>query len=299
MNGNLHEISEKIKENAALTEVALRSYCKSGDTDLQTLFDAQAYSLLGGGKRIRPFIVNEVCVALGGDREVSMPFACALEMIHTYSLIHDDLPCMDDDDMRRGKPTNHKVYGYSTALLAGDALLTKAFLVAAKNPAVTPEIAAEAVSILADAAGESGMIGGQIIDLSGEGRKLEFGQLLRLHSLKTGALIRCAAQLGALAAGYSADSDMSRRVARYAENIGLAFQVIDDILDATATAEQTGKSVGSDAERNKTTFLSYFDVSGAHSYAEELTRDAISCISDLENADTLEELAYYLLGRKF
>ena len=299
MNFDLTSITEKIKVNAYLTEKALESYGQGADADLQEIFDAQAYSLLGGGKRIRPFIVNEVCIALGGQREASMPFAVALEMIHTYSLIHDDLPCMDDDDMRRGKPTNHKVFGYSTALLAGDALLTKAFSVVAGNGELDHRARAEAVKLLADAAGECGMIGGQIIDLAGEKKRLEFGQLLRLHSLKTGALIRCAAGLGAIAAGYYPESEEFKAATEYADGIGLAFQVIDDVLDATSTADEIGKSVGGDADHNKTTFMTYFDVEGARAYAEEVTNKAISAISEWENSGTLIDLAAYLLERKY
>lgn len=295
----MSNISEKIKINSELCEKALASYCKDGDKELQTLFDAESYSLLGGGKRIRPFIVNQVCVSLGGSLEASMPFAAALEMIHTYSLIHDDLPCMDDDDMRRGKPTNHKVFGYSTALLAGDALLTKAFLVAASNPHVDRATASAAVCALGEAAGECGMIGGQIIDLMGETKKLEFEQLLRLHSLKTGALIRCAAELGALAAGYERGDEKTKEAVKYADGIGLAFQVIDDILDATSTAEEIGKSVGGDAERNKTTFLTYFDINGAEDYARKLTADSVKAIESWESSEILCDLAEYLLNRKY
>ena len=292
------DIREKIKESAILTERVLLSYCNEGDEELCELFESEKYSLLAGGKRIRPFIVNEVCRALGGDVNVAVAYGAALEMIHTYSLIHDDLPCMDDDDMRRGKPTNHKVFGYSTALLAGDALLTKAFLTAAANPYGTDEQNCEAVRLIAEAAGECGMIGGQIIDLAGEHKKLEFGQLLRLHRLKTGALIRCAACLGALSAGYSKNSEQYRQAEAYADGVGLAFQVIDDILDATATEEELGKSVGGDAERGKTTFLTYFDVSGAKEYACELTDGAVRNISDWQSPGILSELAYYLLERK-
>ncbi len=291
-------VKEKIEQNAILTEKALASYCKDNDSALQSLFDAEAYSLLGGGKRIRPFIVNEVCMSLGGSVEVSMPFAAALEMIHTYSLIHDDLPCMDDDDMRRGKPTNHKVFGYSTALLAGDALLTKAFLTAASNEKASAEMRAEAVRLIAEAAGECGMIGGQIIDLSGEDKKLSFDELLRLHRLKTGALIKCAAQLGALSAGYAPNTKESEDASVYAEKIGLAFQVIDDILDATSSPEALGKPIGSDEKNNKTTFLTYFGVGGSKAYAEGLTESAVERLGNWKNAETLKELAAYLLERK-
>lgn len=292
------EIREKLKQSARLTEECLTDFCYGNDTELQRLFDSESYSLLGGGKRIRPFIVKEVCAALGGDRKSAEYYGAAIEMVHTYSLIHDDLPCMDNDDMRRGKPTNHRVFGYSTALLAGDALLTKAFLAAASNPYCTEEQNAEAVRLIAVAAGDRGMIGGQVIDLEGENKRLELGQLLRLHRLKTGALIRCAAELGALCAGYGRDSREYEEAVAYADGVGLAFQVIDDILDATSTEEELGKTVGTDAARGKTTFLSYFDVNGAADYAKELTDRAVSVIAHWQEPKTLCELAYYLLERK-
>ena len=292
------DIKEKIIQSARKTEEYLADFCYGKDAELQCLFDSESYSLLGGGKRIRPFIVKEVCEALGGEREKAEYYGAALEMVHTYSLIHDDLPCMDDDDMRRGKPTNHKVFGYSTALLAGDALLTKAFLAAASNPLCSDEENAEAVRLMAVAAGDRGMIGGQIIDLEGEHRTLDFGQLIRLHRLKTGALIRCAAELGALSAGYGRGSQEYEEAVAYADGVGLAFQVIDDILDATSTEEELGKSVGSDAARGKTTFLSFFDVKGASAYARELTEGAVRAIEGWRSPDTLTDLAYYLLDRK-
>ena len=292
------ELEKKIACDATDVERELEALYGEKSGPIGTLFEAEKYSLLAGGKRIRPFIVLQVCDALGGDRRAALPFAAALEMIHTYSLIHDDLPCMDDDDMRRGRPTNHKVYGYSTALLAGDALLTRAFLTASGNPYVTAETARDAVGIMAEAAGDEGMIGGQVIDLDGETRRLDFDELLTLHRLKTGALIRCAALLGVLAAGYGIDSKEANDAVAYAEGIGLAFQVVDDILDATATEEALGKSVGGDAERNKTTFLSYYSVDGARAYAREITENAVRGVSHWESPKILCELAYYLLDRK-
>ena len=294
----MSDLEKNIKETAAEIEKVLIEAYGEQQGPIGVLFEAEKYSLLAGGKRIRPFITLQVCEALGGDRAAAKPFAAALEMIHPYSLIHDDLPCMDNDDMRRGKPTNHKVYGEATALLAGDALLTRAFLTAASNPHVGAETAREAVRLLAEAAGDEGMIGGQTIDLDGEKRRLDFGELLTLHRLKTGALIRCAALLGALAAGYGRGSKEAVEAATYAEGIGLAFQVVDDILDATATEEALGKSVGGDAERNKTTFLSYYSVEGAWEYAREITENAVKSIDGWSNPDTLCDLAYYLLERK-
>lgn len=297
MKESMIELKKQVALQAERVEEALKSYGQSPDEDLQILFDAEEYSLLGGGKRIRPFLVNEVCRMLGGDECASMPFACALEMIHTYSLIHDDLPCMDDDDLRRGKPTNHKKFGYANALLAGDALLTKAFFVASTNPYTDRATAADAVALLSEAAGEIGMIGGQIMDLAGEHQKLSLEKLHRLHSMKTGALIRVAVQLGCLAAGVPKESETMKTAQVYAEKIGLAFQVIDDILDATGSEEELGKSVGGDAEHEKTTFLTYYDVEGAKAYAASLTAEAISAISTLEHSETLTDLAVYLLER--
>ena len=292
-------LRSRLAENETAVEAALRDCCPQADEDLQVLFDAEAYSLLGGGKRIRPFLVNEICRALGGDTQVSMPFACALEMIHTYSLIHDDMPCMDDDDTRRGKPTNHKVFGYATALLAGDALLTGAFDVAASNPYATESMRAEAVRLIARAAGECGMIGGQIMDLAGEVEALTLEQLHRLHSLKTGALIRCAAALGVLSAGYGTDSREAEDAMGYATAVGLAFQVVDDILDVNGTEEELGKPVGTDASHNKTTFLSFFTPEEAKAYAMKLTEEAISALAGWQEGDVLRALAEYLANRTY
>ncbi len=299
MKERMEALRAKIQDNAERTERALERYGCDADADLQVLFDSEAYSLLGGGKRIRPFLVNEVCRALGGSEERAMPFACALEMIHTYSLIHDDLPCMDDDDMRRGKPTNHKKFGYATALLAGDALLTKAFLVASSNPFADSDTRAEAVRLMAKAAGDRGMIGGQIMDLHGETRQLPFDTLLRLHRKKTGALIECAARLGALAAGFAPDTEESEEAAEYARGVGLAFQVIDDVLDSCGNEAELGKTIGADASHHKTTFLTYYDPCGAREYASALTENAKSAIRKWRDRDTLTDLADYLLNRTY
>ena len=295
----MRSLRERIQENAQRTEAALRALGQAADGDLQELFDAEAYSLLGGGKRIRPFLVNEVCRALGGREEVSMPFACALEMIHTYSLIHDDLPCMDDDDMRRGKPTCHKRFGYATALLAGDALLTKAFLVAASNPSADDRARSAAVRLLGECAGECGMIGGQIMDLRGETETLSEERLVRLHSMKTGALMECAALLGVLAAGRDLNGAEAEAARGYARRIGLAFQIVDDILDAVGDEAALGKPIGSDASCHKTTFLTYYGVEEARAYAARLTEEAVGAIADWEDSACLADLAVYLLERTF
>ena len=283
-------------KDATLTESALREYY-SEDADLQILLDAERYSLFAGGKRIRPMLTLGFCRLFGGADEAALPFACAVEMIHTYSLIHDDLPCMDDDDLRRGKPTNHKVFGEATALLAGDALLTGAFEAAASNTVAGAEISAKAVAYLAGCAGRYGMIGGQIMDLEGEKRKLTLDELLKLHSLKTGALISAASVLGALAAGVSFSDRAMEDVVTYAENIGLAFQIVDDILDRTGDAATLGKNVGVDEERQKNTFLSFYSVKEAEFYAEQLTQRAIDAIRKYPDSDALRTLAEWLATR--
>ena len=283
--------------DATMTEDALRKYYVE-DEDIRVLLDSERYSLFAGGKRIRPLLTLEFCRLFGGEDAAALPFACAVEMIHTYSLIHDDLPCMDDDEMRRGKPTNHKVFGESTALLAGDALLTGAFEAAASNTVVGAEISAKAVAYLANCAGRYGMVGGQIMDLEGEKKKLTLDELIKLHSLKTGALISAASVLGALAAGISFTDSCMEDVITYAENIGLAFQIVDDILDQTGNAEELGKNVGVDAEHKKNTFLSFFTVEEAQFYADRLTQDAIKAIRKYKGSDTLCTLAEWLSTRK-
>ena len=261
------------------------------------LYEAERYSLLSGGKRVRAAIVLESCRLLGGKLEAALPFASAVEMVHTYSLIHDDLPCMDNDDLRRGKPTNHKVYGEAYATLAGDGLLTDAFAVCAMNPHVTGDCAAAAVALLAGAAGSWGMIKGQVMDIYGESHTLSEKELVELHMGKTGAMICVSAQLGALAAGYAPNSQETERLTAFAQMIGLAFQVVDDILDVTSTNEELGKSIGSDKEKNKTTFMSFLTVEEAREYAARLTRDAIAQIEDMEGSERLVSLAGFLCDR--
>lgn len=290
----------KLKQNSDALEVALLDYFENKDIDkgVSAFLQTEKYSLLGGGKRIRPFLVNEVCVMLGGDVQASMPFAMAVEMIHTYSLIHDDLPCMDDDDMRRGKPSNHKVFGEAYALLAGDALLTNAFAIASSNKYTESSITARAIELIAAAAGDAGMIGGQFIDLEGEMRKLSLDELLILHNLKTGKMIELSAILGCLAAGYDEKTPEFESVKKYAQKIGLAFQVVDDILDVEGDEKIVGKTLKSDVQNQKTTFLSFFDIDRAKRYAQSLTQEAKIEISNINGSETLCELAEYLVTRE-
>ena len=296
---SFENIKIALAENSLATEAALEEFFKGKDNSgsLEIIISAEKYSLLGGGKRIRPFLVNEVARVLGASLEASMPFAMAVEMIHTYSLIHDDLPCMDDDDFRRGKPSNHKVYGEAYAMLAGDALLTNAFLAAASNQKLSATSLKDAVIALANAAGDEGMIGGQVTDLEGEEKELTFEELLRLHSLKTGKMIEVSALLGCIAAGYSAETKEARAVCAYARNIGLAFQAIDDLLDLIGDEAVVGKTLSSDTENQKTTFLSFYGIDSVKDYAKRLTEDAISEISGIEGSELLIELATYLLER--
>lgn len=286
-----------MNRDATMTEDAMRKYY-TNDQDIQILLDSEQYSLFAGGKRIRPMLTLAFCRLFGGEDAAALPFACAVEMIHTYSLIHDDLPCMDNDEMRRGKPTNHKVYGETTALLAGDSLLTGAFEVAASNTVAGAEISAKAVAYLASCAGRYGMIGGQIMDLEGEKKKLSLDQLLKLHSLKTGALISAAAVMGALAAGVDFQDGRMEDVVTYAENIGLAFQIVDDVLDRIGDSKELGKNVGSDAANEKNTFLSFYSVDEAKFYAERLTREAIHAIQKYDDSEVLCALAEWLASRK-
>lgn len=262
------------------------------------LAEAMKYSLLAGGKRIRPALVLETCRMFGGSDAAALPFAAAVEMIHTYSLIHDDLPCMDNDDLRRGRPTNHKVYGEATALLAGDALLTDAFRLVSENEYVSSDVRAGAVAVLSRAAGSFGMVSGQILDMSGETKQMSEAELIRLHNLKTGALIRASVQLGCLAAALSLTDDRAQDMIRYAEHIGLVFQIVDDVLDVTALQEELGKSIGKDLDEGKTTFLTFHTVSDAMREAERLTVEAIGKIEKYPHSEELISLAEYLLKRK-
>ncbi len=287
-----------LKEDAALVEGLLDTLYRGGGRCDAVLDRSERYSLMAGGKRVRPALTLEFCRLFGGRPEDALPFAAGVEMIHTFSLIHDDLPCMDDDDLRRGRPTNHKVFGEAYALLAGDGLALDAFGMAASNDRVSPEARAQAVLLLSRAAGSDGMVRGQIMDMFGEQNVLIYEELLALHAHKTGALIRVAAQLGCLAAGLSMDSPEMATAVGYAERIGLAFQVIDDILDATSTPEVLGKSVGGDADHHKNTFLSFSTIPEAEAYADRLTEEAVALLAPYAGAERLVALARYLAVRK-
>ena len=287
---------EQLKKDLELIEKELEEYLVVKDPMFPKLFEAMSYTTMAGGKRIRAFLVMMFARLSGGDETKALPFACAVEMIHAYSLIHDDLPCMDDDDMRRGKKSNHIVFGEDTALLAGDALLTYAFELCADNINVSPENRAKAVSFLSKCAGPCGMVGGQVLDLIGEEKKLSREELHRVHELKTSALIQAACLLGCCTSENG--KEYYKTAAQYGRNIGLAFQVKDDILDVTSDEATLGKPIGSDSENNKTTYLDYMSLKEAQNYAKELTEEACSVLEENESGEILKELANYLLERK-
>ena len=278
----------------ALIEDYLREIFAS-EVHYADLQESMQYSLLAGGQRIRPILTLETCRLCGGDPEAALPFACAVEMVHTYSLIHDDLPAMDDDDLRRGRPTNHIVYGESTAILAGDGLLTAAFgqLARAKLPA---DRIVKAVECLSSAAGSAGMVGGQALDMAGEGRALNIGELELLQSLKTGALISAAAVLGCIAAGGTVRQQ--ELVSAYAQALGRAFQVRDDMLDVTSSPEELGKPVGSDRTNEKSTFAAALGLDGCAALVEELTRQAVETIEHFAEPEFHIWLARSLAARR-
>lgn len=271
--------------------IKLLPECANGQDEV---VKAMKYSLSNGGKRLRPVLCLEFARACGADRFDALDFACAVEYIHTYSLIHDDLPCMDDDDMRRGKPSCHKEFGEATALLAGDALLTHAFQILAGAELDDKKIAL-ACGLLAQNAGVQGMVGGQVIDLKYESETPDLQQLLSVHRLKTGALISAACLLGCIAAG--ADDEKIAAASAFAYDLGVAFQIKDDILDVVGSTEALGKPVGSDAENNKTTYVTVRGMENAQKDVEMLTSAAVSRLSAFENTDFLKTLALYLVNR--
>ncbi len=257
------------------------------------LYDAMGYSLLAGGKRLRPILCMEFCRICGGEWKQAAPFAAALEMIHTYSLIHDDLPSMDNDDLRRGRPTNHKVYGEAMAILAGDALLTDAFGVAAKALLKKPEDMGIAISILAHNAGSYGMVGGQVLDILSEERLCTEQEVLDIQSRKTGALLKAACALGVVAAGGSRKQIAA--AGDFAGLIGLAFQIRDDMLDVIGSREELGKSVGTDAAKN--TFVRRYGLQKCEELVQQYTSEAVALLDAFDDTDYMVYLAKSLTSR--
>lgn len=289
------DMKSTLDNYAKVVSAKLNEYLPQAKDGQKSVVRAMQYSLSNGGKRLRPVLVLEFCKMCGGDVEKAMPYACAIEYIHTYSLIHDDLPCMDDDDMRRGKPSCHKMYGEATALLAGDALLTHAFEIIA-NADLSDEQNAMAVSLLAQNSGVGGMIGGQVLDLKYEASDPSISDLLTVHKLKTGALISAACILGCIAAGASDEKILA--ASQFAYFLGIAFQIKDDLLDVLGDEEKLGKPIGSDAENDKTTYVSLVGVEKAQQDVELLTKNAIEKLSAFDNSDFVKTLADYLINRE-
>lgn len=258
----------------------------------QTLFDSMRYSLLAGGKRLRPIFVFDFCRMCGGKWQDAVTFAAAVEMIHTYSLIHDDLPCMDDDDYRRGNPTNHKVYGEAVAVLAGDALLTSAFTHLSKAP-YSAETRIRAVQVLSECAGELGMVGGQVLDMQSEQRQCTAQEVLDIQNRKTGALIRAACILGTLAGGGT--EEQIRAAGKFADHLGLAFQIRDDMLDVIGDAKSLGKAVGVDG--NKNTFVQLYGLEQCDTLVRTHTDQAIEMLQALPEHGYMIQLAKKLTNR--
>ncbi len=284
--------------NNAISEyVSEKSFGGRESSGLELMLKAMAYSLENGGKRIRPMLTLEFCRACGGDFMKAVPLAVGVEMIHTYSLIHDDLPCMDDDDIRRGKPSSHKVFGEANALLAGDSLLTLAFETVLSANGISGEAKAKAGLELAKSAGCSGMIAGQVMDLANEGKSVSLDEVRATDRRKTGELIRVSAVLGCIAAG--ADEAEIKAAEDYCDNIGLAFQIVDDILDVTSDEVTLGKPIGSDSQNEKSTYVSLLGLEESSRYASELTENAKKSLEIFgDEGEFLLELADRLSNRK-
>ena len=285
------------KKRADLVEEGLLRELKKVPAYDETLEKAMEYSLMAGGKRLRPVLLMAAADAVGKDGAAFLTTGCAIEMIHTYSLIHDDLPAMDNDDYRRGKPTNHKVFGDGIAVLAGDALLTLAFEVMLRQEGAAPETLVTVVSEMSRAAGSYGMVGGQVLDLEGEGRRLDLAALRKIHMGKTGALFCAAIRSGAILAG--AKEEELAALTLYAERFGLAFQITDDILDVTGDEAAIGKPVGSDVRNEKATYVTLTSLEEAKKLAEDAVDEAVAALDIFgERAAFLRDLALFLLGRK-
>ena len=286
---------ERSREYREFIEEYLKNIYPQFRCEPQTeLFDAMEYSLLAGGKRLRPIFVMDFCRMCGGDWRKAAPFGAAMEMIHTYSLIHDDLPCMDNDDFRRGRPTNHKVYGETMAILAGDGLLTDAFLLASSAQLPDPTQMSLAIGVLAQNAGSLGMVGGQVLDIRSETRELTEQEVIVIQSRKTGGLINAACVLGVIAGG--GDEERIQAAATFAGALGMAFQIRDDMLDVIGTQEEMGKGVGTDDTKN--TFVKLYGLSKCEELVQRYTGIAIDALSIFPDHGYMADLARSLTDRR-
>lgn len=283
-------------QDKVMVDQALQGYFSDSGKPYGKLLESMHYSLTAGGKRLRPVLVLAFCRACGGDVNKALPVACALEMVHTYSLIHDDLPCMDNDDLRRGKPTNHVIYGECTATLAGDALQAEAFRTILESD-LPVEARAECARLLSEAAGTEGICGGQQLDMEGDGKLLSRDELIEIHTRKTAAMIRAACRTGIACGNGSAEQIQAAEV--YAQALGLAFQIRDDMLDVISTNEELGKPIGSDAEEQKTTFMSLYGLEHCREEVHQLTEQAAEAVGSVfSNAAFLQDLARSLESRR-
>lgn len=289
-----NEFENILANDQRLVENSLPSFLPSALNGQDEVVDAMKYSLTNGGKRLRPVLTLEFCKACGGDRHDAIEAACAVEFIHTYSLIHDDLPCMDNDDYRRGKPSCHKEFSEDIALLAGDGLLTHAFQIISDSD-MSDSAKAKAVSLLAENAGVGGMLGGQVLDLKYEIGNPTVKELLTVHKMKTGALIAAACIMGCIAAG--ADSAKIAAASKFAYYIGIAFQIKDDILDVVGSSDKLGKPIGSDADNNKTTYVTKVGLTKAQSDVELLTQKGLKELEVFEDSEFISMLADRLINR--
>ncbi|MDD2585364.1 MAG: polyprenyl synthetase family protein [Syntrophomonadaceae bacterium] len=295
----LDKFTEQIKSRKQFVDSCLDEYLHQVDAFPPLIHEAMCYAVFNGGKRLRPIMVMEGAIIAGGTRESVAPVACALEMIHSYSLVHDDLPAMDNDDFRRGKPTCHKVYGEANAILTGDALLTAAFELMTRNAdinGINTKLVLKVIQEIASAAGSRGMVGGQVIDLVSEGKNIDFASLKALHSLKTGELFRVSLRAGAIL--HNIDEKGLQALEKYARHFGLAFQITDDILDVKGNPEFLGKPIGSDAKNHKTTYPGLFGLEKAWQLAQENVNTCIESLDGLgTEADFLRDLALFTLHR--
>ena len=289
------KFEDRSREYREFIQQYLKSYIDRFSTEPQkVLFDAMGYSLLAGGKRLRPIFAFDFCRMCGADWKKAAPFAAAIEMIHTYSLIHDDLPCMDNDDFRRGRPTNHKVYGEGMAVLAGDALLTDAFGVAATAELSKPQDMALAIGVLSQCAGSLGMVGGQVLDILSEERTLTEQEVIDIQSRKTGKLIHAGCVLGVIAGGGT--EEQIEAAGKFAAFLGLAFQIRDDMLDVIGTQEEMGKGVGTDAAKN--TFVRLYGLDKCEELVQKYTAAATQMLNVFENNEFMVSLAESLTNRR-
>ena len=291
------DLKEYLEARRQLVEKALEAALPMKEGPEARVVEAMRYSLFAGGKRLRPILCLAAAEAVGGEIQTAMPAACALEMIHTYSLIHDDLPAMDNDDLRRGKPTNHKVFGEAIAILAGDGLLTEAFVLLSEYNSLLPERAVQLIGVIAKAASYRGMVGGQVVDMLSQNKPADLETVQQMHSRKTAALIRAAAESGALAG--RGTEDQVAAMARYGMDIGLAFQIADDILDIEGDTELLGKTTGADVARGKVTYPAAVGLENSRETARDLVNDALAALEGYDTkADPLRVLANYIVTRE-